>query len=115
MPLPAFPAARSALTYITTGALLDVWAGVWYWYMHTHPDGVRNGWWYVCIGILLSGVVLIVIGCMVGRIGREAQHADSPPNPPADTQQSANARAANVNAATTANVAGNAPAGGTPV
>ena len=35
MPLLSNPsfAAKTSLTYITTGALLDVWAGVWYSYL----------------------------------------------------------------------------------
>jgi hypothetical protein len=116
MPLSANPAARSALTYITVGALMDVWAGVWYWYMHSVQDGNRDGtWWYICIGLLLSGAVLIAIGLLIGRIGREARDADTPPAPAVDAQLTANARAANANAATAANIAANAPAAGTPM
>jgi hypothetical protein len=114
MPLSANPAARSALAYITIGSLMDVWAGVWYWYMRSMPDGNRDGtWWYICIGLLLSGAVLIVIGLLIGRIGREARHADAPPATPLDAQTTANARIANANAAIAANVAANPPADGT--
>ena len=72
MPLSANPAARSALTYITVGALMDVWAGVWYWYMTSVPNGNRDGtWWYVCMGLLMSGAVLIATKprfCIVDRV-----------------------------------------------
>jgi len=113
MPLSANPAARSALWYITIGSLLDVWAGVWYWYMRSIPDGNRDtSWWYICMGLLLSGVVLIVIGLLVGRIGREARHADAPPAGLAEAQMTANAGAANADAATAANVTANTPAAG---
>jgi len=95
---------------------MDVWAGVWYWYMHSIQDGNRDGsWWYVCIGLLLSGVVLMVIGLLIGRIGREARHADAPPATATEAQLTANARAANANATTAANIAANAPTAGTPM
>jgi hypothetical protein len=113
MPLSANPAARAALLYITIGALMDVWAGIWFWYMHATQYEGRG--WYVCTGVFLSGLVLMAIGLLTGRIGKEAKHADAPPATPAEAQNTANARAANVNAATTANLAGNAPTAGTPV
>jgi hypothetical protein len=83
MPLSANPAARSALTYITCGALTDIWAGVWYWYLRSQPQGnIDTTWYYVVVGLLLSGAVLIVIGLLIGRIGRAARHADAPPPAP---------------------------------
>jgi hypothetical protein len=95
MPLSANPAARSALVYITLGALMDVWAGIWFWYMRsTHPGDRDGAWWYVCTGMVLTGLVLMVIGFLVGRIGREARHADAPPAPPIDMQRNAMAQAA---------------------
>ncbi len=109
MALSANPAARSAITYITVGALTVVWAGVWYWYMHSVGPGNRDGtWWYVCTGMLLSGLVLMTIGFLVGRIGREARHADAPPAPPAVAQEAAAAQAAAANnqAAMQANATG---------
>src|SRR5688572_28533287 len=95
MPLSANPAAWTSLIFITVGALMDVWAGVWYWYMATNPSETRsNNWWYVCTGILLSGVVFIVIGLLTGRIGREARHADKPPASPDEAKRSADAQGA---------------------
>ena len=70
MPLSANPSARTALTYITTGALVDIWAGVWWYYMHNQGAGeIDRTWWYVDIGLLLSGAILILIGLTIGRIG----------------------------------------------
>lgn len=116
MPLSANPAARSALAYITIGALMDVWSAIWYWYMRSMQDGNRDGsWWYICMGLLLSGAVLIIIGLLIGRIGREARHADAPPATPADAQMTANARMANANAAMAANTQASAPSAGMPV
>jgi hypothetical protein len=95
MRLSANPAARAALTYITIGALTDVWAAIWFWYMRSNQSSDQNGtWWYICIGLLLTGAVLMVIGFLVGRIGREARHADAPPAPAGVTQQAAAAQAA---------------------
>jgi hypothetical protein len=83
MPLSANPAARTALMYITTGALVDIWAGVWWYYMHNQGAGdIDRTWWYVDIGLLLSGAILIIIGLTIGRIGHEARHADAPPPSP---------------------------------
>src|SRR5262245_47688335 len=85
MPLSANPSARTALTYITAGALIGIWAGVWWWYMRTQPAGdVDRTWWYVCTGLLLSGAILIIIGLAIGRIGRSARHADAPPPAPSN-------------------------------
>jgi hypothetical protein len=95
MRLSANPAARAALTYITVGALTDIWAAIWFWYMRSNYPEDRGGtWWYICTGVFLSGTVLMVIGFLVGRIGREARHADAPPVPAGVAQQAAVAQAA---------------------
>jgi len=119
MRLSANPAARAALTYITIGALTDVWAAIWFWYMRSTQSGDQNGsWWYICTGLFLSGAVLMVIGFLVGRIGREARHADAPPASAGVAQQAAAAQAASAmnQAAMEANATGAplyvAPAGG---
>jgi hypothetical protein len=77
-------AARAALMYITFGALILVWSGVWYFRLHNQyaEQGVRffaNSQDYVCIGLLLTGLTLLIIGLAVGRIGRAARHAELPP------------------------------------
>src|SRR5438094_190526 len=93
MPLSANPAARAALKYITIGAILDITAVVWYSYTQDIPAGSQDRtWWYVQLWMFLVGIVLVVIGLLVGRIGREAKHADAPPATPADAQATANAR-----------------------
>jgi hypothetical protein len=80
MPLTTNPSTRTALTFITVGALIDIWAAVWWWYLWTQPTGdVDRSWWFVCAGLLLTGAILIVIGLAVGRIGRAAVQADTPP------------------------------------
>jgi hypothetical protein len=67
-----------ALIYITVGALLAVWSGIWYWYMIGHPPDTDVAW-YLCYGVLFTGLILLAIGFGVGQIGRAARHAELPP------------------------------------
>ena len=69
-------AARTSLAYITVGALLVIWMGVWGVYLLNNvPD--REGLRYLCLGLLISGMALIVIGLATGRIGGAARNADA--------------------------------------
>ena len=115
MPLSANPAARTSLIYITLGALIDIWTGVWYWYLKSQPEGsVHRSLDYICTGLFLTGTILIIIGFAVGRTGKEARHADAPPASPQDAKRAADAQASNANATAATNLAANAPSG-TPV
>jgi len=70
--------ARLALAYITIGTLAMIWSALWYWRLHTHetpPDSLQH---IFCLGFFLSGLALLVIGLLVGRIGLEARNADVP-------------------------------------
>ena|SRR5581483_2230869 len=73
----ASSAARTALIYITAGALIVIWTGVWYLYLHNNPPDTSSVY-YWCGGLLLTGLTLMVIGFGLGRIGRAARHADMP-------------------------------------
>jgi len=81
MPILTRPssAAYTSLIYITVGALMDVWSGIWYWYMSRNWAAWSDPYHYICYGFLLTGVVLLVIGFAVGQIGRNARHAELPP------------------------------------
>jgi len=70
--------ARMAVGYITTGVLMIVWTGVWlhFLYNHEHPEGSQQGYYYLCSGLMLSGIAILVIGVLMGRIGQEAKQAD---------------------------------------
>jgi hypothetical protein len=69
-------AARAALIYITAGALIVIWTGVWYVYLHNNPPEANNVY-YWCGGMLASGLSLLLIGFGIGKIGRAARHADA--------------------------------------
>src|SRR5262245_34561528 len=71
-------AARMAVMYITVGILLLVWSGIWWAYMSQHPPA-GDGVWYLCYGLLFSGIALTVIGFIMGHVGRAARQADLPP------------------------------------
>jgi hypothetical protein len=113
--------ARWSLIYITAGTLITIWGLVWCFFL------VRNGasspWEsYICAGFLLSGIALIIIGVLVGRIGQEAKHADtpvgevtaatvtSPPKPGAPTQTTAPATAPGQTPVVTTHPGGAVPA-----
>jgi hypothetical protein len=67
-----------AIIYITLGALIDVWSGIWYFYLRNNPPQ-DNTSYYFCTGFLLTGLVLIVIGLALGPIGRSARQAEHHP------------------------------------
>jgi hypothetical protein len=73
----SWPAAKTSLLYITVGAIMEVWSGVWYFYLKAHPPG-SDMVWYVGAGFALTGLVVLVIGLALGRIGRAARHAELP-------------------------------------
>ncbi|MFO0927141.1 MAG: hypothetical protein U0736_08875 [Gemmataceae bacterium] len=76
-----------SVLYITIGVLLTIWSSVWYYFLR-HAEYSTDNWrYYVCIGSLFSGIALLIIGLLLGRIGREAQRADVPIGylPPATT------------------------------
>jgi hypothetical protein len=67
---------RTALAYITAGALIDVWTIVWYF---THEEGRTTTTHFWVIGLVLTGLTLIVLGLFLGRIGQSARQAELPP------------------------------------
>ena len=80
MPIMSKPSMETGISicFITGGTLTAVWCGIWYYYLRNHaPD--ESGWYYVCTGFFLSGIVLVLIGVTVGHIGRAARRAELPP------------------------------------
>jgi hypothetical protein len=70
--------AKYSLYYITAGALVVIWSGIWFYYLSNSEVPRGDSRWYVCTGLLLSGLAVLVIGMLVGRIGQEGKHADVP-------------------------------------
>jgi len=76
MPGPkASSAAPTALIYITLGALLSVWSGVWFIYENNTANASR-GVYYLCAGLLMTGIALLANGFGVGRLAHRAQSAE---------------------------------------
>lgn len=67
--------ATLAIGYITTGVLTVVWTTVWLIYLMSNSVE-SHGSYYICFGLMTSGVALMVIGILMGRIGQEAKNAD---------------------------------------
>jgi hypothetical protein len=76
-PLPSSTssAARTALIYVTVGALMVIWTGVWYMYLRNNEPHTQSPY-YWCAGLLISGITLIGIGLGLGRLGSSARAAD---------------------------------------
>ena len=71
---------RTALIYVTVGTLLDVWTAVWYFTI-SRPAGSEESHttWFWLAGLFLTGLTLIVIGLLLGPIGRAARKSELPP------------------------------------
>jgi len=72
------PAASSALIYITIGALMSVWSGIWFAYLR-NTESHNQALNYLCFGFLVTGVVLLGIGLTLGPIARWSRKAELPP------------------------------------
>ncbi len=67
---------RTALAYVTGGALIDVWTLVWY-FTHQHPLTASEQFWVV--GLVLTGLTFVILGLLLGPLGRSARQAELPP------------------------------------
>ena len=109
MPLLTQPAfgPRTSLIYITAGALIDVWVAVYYFLMYRpspEPHWSSTPFWLV--GLFLTGITLLIIGLLLGRIGQEARKAELPPSDAAAAEAGIQqAAAANPNPAAAAAIA----------
>jgi hypothetical protein len=110
---PAFGPAV-ALAYVTGGTLLCVWTLVWYF---TRNHELSRAQWFWVSGFFLTGSTFVILGLVLGPLGRAARQAELPPQevtrPEATIQQTAAAHppavAANVGAGAAAPAAnGNA-------
>ena len=71
--------ATMAVSFITLGALMSVWAAVYYFFDRQNGSSSNAPFW--CLGFFLSGMVLVIVGVLVGRIGRSARAAEVAPMP----------------------------------
>ena len=72
-------AAPTSLFYITLGALMTVWSAIWYFYLSRNPGRSHQVLYYLCTGFLVTGLVLLTIGMLIGPMGRFARKAELPP------------------------------------
>jgi len=72
--------ARTVLLYITIGALIVIWTGVWYVYLLNNPAEATVYYW--CAGFLVTGLTMVVIGLVLGYLGRSARVAELASSPP---------------------------------
>jgi len=87
-------AAPATLVYITLGAIMTVWSGIWYMYLSNNPPQ-HQVISYICYGFLITGIVLLVIGVILGPISRWARHAELPPSEATPTAMQTEQTAAN--------------------
>ena len=76
--------ARMSVIYITAGALIDVWTAVYYFLIlrpdaNRNPDGGSDSSMFWVVGFFLTGLALLIIGLLVGRIGQAAGKAEVAP------------------------------------
>lgn len=65
--------AKIAISFITGGALLAVWSMVYFFYHRERPGdlpGMYN------TGFFLTGLIFVVVGLLVGQIGRSALQSE---------------------------------------
>ena len=70
--------AGLAIFLITVGTLAAIWSAVWYFFLKTRDNSPQDWAYFVCAGSFFSGVALVIIGTLVGLIGRQARQADNP-------------------------------------
>ena len=85
---PTSAPAKTALIYITVGTLTLVWTTVYYIYRANHATDADPVPYYWIFGFMATGLALLVIGLLTGRIGQAARPAEAAPpavvTPPAN-------------------------------
>jgi hypothetical protein len=78
MPILTQPAfgPRTALAYVTGGAVLDVWTVVWYL---TRDHNLTRTEWFWVAGFFFTGLTFVILGLALGPLGRAARQAEMPP------------------------------------
>ena len=89
---PAF-GPRVALIYVTIGALIDVWTLVYYFTVARDRE-LNNVTWFWLSGLFLTGLTLVVLGLVLGPLGRAARKAELPPAEATPSEAAIQAKAA---------------------
>ena len=78
MPILTQPAfgPKVALGYVTAGMLIDVWTLVWYFTREYELSRSQQFW---VIGLVLTGLTFIILGLLLGPLGRQARQVELPP------------------------------------
>ena len=83
MPILSHPAfgPRASLIYITIGALIDIFVACFYFFMvdKNRPVEEMNTTYFWLTSLFLTGLTLLAIGILLGRIGQSARRAELPP------------------------------------
>lgn len=74
---PAF-GPKVALIYVTVGALIDVWTTVYY-FAFVRGQTPDSKTWFWLAGLFLTGITLVILGLVLGPLGRAARKAELPP------------------------------------
>jgi len=111
MPILSQPSfgPRTALTYVTVGSLIDVWTGAWYFAFRDPQTPMSHTASFWLAGLFLTGLTLIVLGLLLGPLGRSARKVELPPDEAPGTEARIQQTAA-ASRAVGANGAGAAPA-----
>ena|SRR5438046_1436105 len=83
-------AFSASLIYITVGTLVVIWTSI---SLYLYPPASDLGH-FLIISTLVSGVAVLIIGLLLGPIGRFARHAELPPTEATAAVESTNAIAA---------------------
>lgn len=67
---------RTALVYVTVGALIGVWTIVWYF---TRDYELTRSQLFWVIGLALTGLTFVALGLLLGPLERSARRAELPP------------------------------------
>lgn len=69
--------AAGAIKYVTIGTLMIIWAGLWYFFFVLPIPNASPTHKFICVGTILSGIAIVLIGLLFGSIGRGAKGADT--------------------------------------
>ena len=80
MPMLSQPSfgPRTSLIYVTLGSLIDVWTGVWYFSFRDSTHPLSNSATFWVFGLFLTGLTLVIIGLLLGPLGRNAAEGGTP-------------------------------------